>query len=200
MGTIQDDYRTRPTSLRRLDGGECRDDEVRRGACRDPPWLLRCQGHCRGRFYLRPSHRDELFCHVRIGCRSKLRAVQGPVQSPQERTQRLYVQRYGHHHAQQRYALFNLVAGSACRADGSVGPGRRSETLLLDHAVRRRHLQLRIYWQPSHRQRSRRLHDCGARLEGRESAWNQESIPVNHSIFTCGLSHPAFHPRTISRK
>ena len=58
-------------------------------------------------------------------------AVQGPVQSDQERAQRLHLQRHRHSHAEQRHALFVRMAGSARRADRPFGPGGGPEALLL---------------------------------------------------------------------
>ena len=59
------------------------------------------------------------------------------------------------------------------------------------HALRRQHLQLRLYRQPRHRQRGRRLHGGRAGLEGRDPARHQEGVPVEHAIFARDLPHPA---------
>ena len=50
-------------------------------------------------------------------------AVQGAVQSDQERGARLHLQGHGHHHAEQRHAVFAVMAGSARRADRPFGAG-----------------------------------------------------------------------------
>ena len=128
-----------------------------------PPRLLQGQGHRRGRLHLRPADRDELRGDVRIRRRSRLGPVQGAVQPDQERAPRLHLQGHGDHHAQQRHAVFVRVAGPARRADRAVRAGGGEGALLLGHARRRQHVQLRLHRQPRHRQRGRRLHGRRAR-------------------------------------
>ena len=161
---------------------------------RRPPRLLRGQRHRRGRVHLRPADRDELRRHVRVRRRSQLGAVQGAVQSDQERTQRLHLQRHRHCHAEQRHALFVRMDGLARGADRPFGPGGGPEALLLGHALRRQYLQLRLYRHPRHGKRGRRLYGGRAGLEGRDAARDQKGVPVEHAVFAGGISHPAFQP------
>ena len=73
-------------------------------------------------------------------------------------------------------------------------PAIDTEALLLGHAVRRQHLQLRLYRHPGDRGRCRRLHGGWARLEGRDPRGHQAGVPFEHAVFAGGLSHPAFRP------
>ena len=132
--------------------------------------------------------------HVRVRRGSQFGAVQGAVQSDQERAQRLHLQRHSDPHAEQRHAIFVRLDGLAGGADRPIGPGGGSEALLLGHALRWQYLQLRLYRQPCHRKRSRRLHGGRAGLEGRDPARDQEGVPVEHTVFAGGISHPAFQP------
>ena len=84
-----------------------------------------------------------------------------------------------------------LVHGSARRTDGAVGPGRGEVTVLLGDALRRQHIQLWLYRQPSHRKRRRRLFGRWRRLERRAPRWHQEGIPLLNAVLGSGLPHPA---------
>ena len=88
-----------------------------------------------GFIYGLPTHRDELWGHVRVRGGPQLRAVQGTVQSDQERTQRIHLQGHGHRYAEQRHTLFLPLDGFARGADGAVGSGGGQETLLLGDAL-----------------------------------------------------------------
>ena len=155
----------------------------------------RDQGHRRGRLHLRPADRDELRRDVRVRRGPQLGPVQGALQSDQERSPCLHLQRHGHHHAEQRHAVFFRLAGSARRADRAVGPGGGETRYYSVHALRRQHLQLRLHRHPRHRQRGRRLHGGRAGLEGRDPAGHQEGVPVEHAVLVGGIPHPALQSR-----
>jgi hypothetical protein len=75
------------------------------------------------RVHLRPADRHELRGHVRVRRRHQVQAVQGAVQSDQQRAPRRDLPGHGSRHAQQRHAVLDAVAGSARRADGDLGAG-----------------------------------------------------------------------------
>src|SRR5712671_2566718 len=87
MRRLSNVYETRSsTSFRRTRHNHRRRDDVSPGESADErrsTWFLRGQGHCRDGFHLRPADRDELRRHVRVRCGSKLRPVQGTLQSDQ---------------------------------------------------------------------------------------------------------------------
>ena len=58
-----------------------------------------------------------------------------PVQSDQQRGERLHLQGHGDPDAQQRHALFAAVDGFARRADGDLGSGDRPQPLLFRAAL-----------------------------------------------------------------
>ena len=131
------------------------------------------QGHRRGRLHLRPAAGDELRGHAGVRRRQELRAVQGAVQRDQQHAPRRHPRGHGGHHAEQRHALFDLLAGSARRADGDLGPGGGKGALLLRAAHRRQHLQLWLHRQPRHGHRGRRLSRRRPRLERRDAGGDQ---------------------------
>ena len=55
-------------------------------------------------------------------------------------------------------------------------------------------LQLRLHWQPRHRQRAWCLPHCRTALARRDAAGDQEGIPVDHRLLPCCLPHPALQP------
>ena len=171
-----------------------RDNDARPGERADQGGMARHpqgQSHRRGRLHLRPADRDELRCHVRVCRRQELGAIQGAVQSDQERGARLHLQGHGHHHAQQRYALFLVWLDLRAEPIVLSVPAVEKSRYYSVHALRRQYLQLRLYRQPRHRQRGRGLHGGRPRLEGRDPARHQEGVSVHDAIFCRGLSHPA---------
>ena len=75
-----------------------------------------------------------------------------PFNQIKNEARRLHLQGHGDRHAQQRHALF-VRRGWTCAPSRSCFRSRRwTEALLLGAALRRQHLQLRLYRQPRHRQ------------------------------------------------
>ena len=58
---------------------------------------------------------------------------------------RLYLRGHGGHHAEQRHAVFDALAGSARGADGDLGAGGGKGALLLGPTDRWQHLQLWLH-------------------------------------------------------
>ena len=147
----------------------------------EPAWLYRGQRYCGSWLHLRPANRYELRDHVRICHRQTLWTVQGTVQHHREHSQRVHLQGHGGRHTKQRHALFLVVAGPARRTNGYLGPCNRPAALLLGPALRRKHLQLRLYRYARHRQRGRRLHGGWTRLERADPIGRQEGVPFRYA-------------------
>ena len=107
---------------------------------------------------------------------TELGAVQGAVQRDQQPAPRRHPGGHGSHHAEQRHALLDSLAGSARRADGDLGAGGRKGPLLLGPADRRQHLQLWLHRQPRHGHRAGRLSGGRPRLERRNARRDQEGL------------------------
>ena len=102
---------------------------------------------------------------------------------------------HGGHHAEQRHALLDSLAGSARGADGDLGAGGGEGALLLGAVDRRQYLQLWLHRQPRHRERAGRLSRRRPRLERREARRDQEGLFLDDPLRARRLSDPALQSR-----
>ncbi len=128
--------------------------------------------------------------------------VQGAVQPDQQRAPRLHLRGHGGHHAEQRHALLDALAGSARRADGALGAGGGQEALLLGAADRRQYLQLSATSAAARPATSRATTSSSARTgRARRRAGIKKvfhsTTPFALAVFRTQLFNPADMPNVV---
>ena len=158
----------------------------------------RDQGDRRGRLHLRSAARDELRGDERVLRGHELRAISRRRSIEINNEHRVFTyEGHGGHHAEQRHALLDALAGSARGADGDLGAGGGKRALLLGAVDRRQYLQLWLHRQSRHRERARRLPRRWPGLERRHACGNQEGLSTRRRPSGSLFSAPSSSmPRT----
>ena len=107
-----------------------------------------------------------------------------------------YLRRHGGHHAEQRHALLDSLAGSARGADGDLGAGGGEEALLRGAADRRQYLQLWLHRQPRHRERGRATTSSSAPTgKARRPPGSRRSFTSTTPVLARAVPDPALQSR-----